>query len=87
MSPLEARILELGARTAEAIVAHPARSGRVMLAAAWQMGLEVGLAAGVADVALARATLHALWDAVGHGPRERAEIEERARWLLEEAGR
>lgn len=89
MSRVDAAIMELGAATARAVLQHVQRrrepSAMVALVTAWQMGLEVGLAAGVEDVALARVLRDELADSVGHGPEERAEILERAVCLLEAA--
>jgi hypothetical protein len=89
MSAVEARLMELGTRTASAVIDHGLRrapvSLSVMVATAWQMGLELGLAAGIEDVALARVVQAAIADAVGHGPAERAEVGRRAAYLLEAA--
>lgn len=85
----EKRLLELGALTADRVLEiGSARHGslRVMLATAWQIGLELGLSMGIDDVAAAREFRATLWEAVGHGPRERAEVIERARWLLGREG-
>lgn len=86
MSRIDRAIMELGAATARAVLDHGRRRGdasaAVLLVTAWHMGLEVGLTAGVEDVALARVIRDELSDSVGHGPAERAEIVQRASRLL-----
>ena len=52
MSGLEARILELGAETARVVLRHGwerEAPGRVIVATAWQVGLELGLTIGIED--------------------------------------